>query len=78
MHWTDHPHSFLKNINKYADNKAVVFDGIDLAGIFINLMRKRYDVLASHFVNINNVYKSDEEIIELLRRRTQRFTSGQL
>ncbi len=76
LHWTEHPNSFLANLDKYAANKAIVFDGIDFGGVFFNLMRKRYDILASHFVNINGVYKNDDEVIALLKNRTQRFTPG--
>jgi len=29
MHWTDMPVYFMKNIKKYADEKAIVFEGLD-------------------------------------------------
>ncbi len=73
LHWTDHPASFVNNINAYAVNKAVIFEGIDYGKIFVYLMRKRYDLLAKNFVNINNTFKSDDEIIALLKERTKRF-----
>jgi fatty acid desaturase len=75
LHWTEHPHSFLSNVDKYAENRAVVFDGIAYPGIFISLMRKRYDVLAKHFVNLNGLYKSDEEVVEMLKQRTKKFVA---
>jgi fatty acid desaturase len=73
LHWTEHPHAFLNNVDKYAENRAVVFDGIAYPGIFISLMRKRYDVLAKHFVNINGIYESEDEVISMLKERTKRF-----
>jgi len=73
LHWTEHPYSFMSNRNAYAENKAVVFEGLDYARIFIYLMRKRYDLLAKNFVNINNTFKSDEEVIDLLKERTKKF-----
>ncbi len=73
LHWTEHPQSFLHNMNAYAENKAVIFEGLDYAKIFIYLMRKRYDLLAKNFVNINNTFKSDDEIIAMLKERTKRF-----
>lgn len=74
LHWTDHPKEFLKNKDKYALNKAIVFDGIDFLGIFFSLMLKRYDALAKKVVNINGVYKSKEEIVQVLKYRTKRIS----
>ncbi len=73
LHWTEHPYSFMSNLNAYAENKAVVFEGLDYARIFIYLMRKRYDMLAKNFVNINGIFKSDEEIVAFLKERTRKF-----
>ena len=75
LHWTEHPDSFLKNLNAYGVNRSVVFDGLDYAKIFVYLMRKRYDLLAKNFVNINNTFKTDEEIMSLLKERTKKFDS---
>ncbi|MBD2700947.1 fatty acid desaturase [Spirosoma sp. BT702] len=73
MHWTEHPGFFLKTIDKYAQNQAVVFDGLDFLQIFFLLMRKRYDTLAKYMVNINGAFADENEAIALLRRRTQRI-----
>lgn len=73
MHWTDMPGEFQKNKDLYAQNRAIVFEGIDYNQVWFFLMTKRYDVLAKHFVNINNVYASDQEIMDMLRSRTKRF-----
>lgn len=73
LHWTQHPLEFIKNKDKYAENEAIVFDGLDFLEVFIHLMRKRYVVLAEHFVNIDGRYTSDEEVIRMLKRRTQKI-----
>ena len=73
LHWTEHPTSFLANINKYAESRSVVFDGLSFPGVFINLMRKRYDILAKYFVNINDTFRDDDEIIAMLKERTKPF-----
>ncbi|QIP17154.1 fatty acid desaturase [Spirosoma aureum] len=73
MHWTEHPVFFQKTIDKYAQNQAIIFDGLDFLQVFFLLMRKRYDVLASHMVNVNNAFADEDEAIALLRRRTQRI-----
>lgn len=74
-HWTDMPVDFLKNKDKYVENKAIVFQGMDFQEVWLWLMLKRYDVLASRFVNINNAYQSDEEIIAFLKERTRRIST---
>jgi hypothetical protein len=54
----------------YAKNKALVFEGIDFLGVYLLLIRKRYDVLAEHLVNINDTFASEEEAIKLMKQRT--------
>ena len=76
MHWTDMPGDFLKNQQKYIDNNAIVFEGIDYNQIWFYLMTKRYDTLAKHFVNLGNRFSSDAEIIALLKARTKQFEIG--
>ena len=73
MHWTEHPVYFQKTLDRYIANDAIVFDGIHFLHVFIYLMRKRYDLLAKHFVNIGDRYQSDEEIITFLKSRTARI-----
>lgn len=71
MHWSEHPTFFQKTLDKYSQNQAIVFDGLDFLGVFYNLMRKRYDVLASHAVNVNGAFTSEAELIAVMRYRTQ-------
>lgn len=70
MHWTDHPAYFRAHLQDFADQRAVVFAGLNYLDIFGLLMRDRYDVLAQHFVNVGEVYKDDAEVIAFLRSRT--------
>lgn len=73
LHWTEMPKDFIKNAKKYAENKALVFEGADYHMIWAMLMFKRYDWLASFVVNIDGMYRSKEEIVELIKYRTKRF-----
>jgi fatty acid desaturase len=73
MHWTEHPHFFRKTLSEYIANDAIVFDGIHFLHVWLYLMRKRYDLLARHFVNIGNRFSTDEEIIAFLKSRTQKI-----
>ncbi|QIL75790.1 fatty acid desaturase family protein [Hymenobacter sp. HDW8] len=74
LHWTEHPNHFLKTLPKYVQNDAIVFEGIHWLHLFAWLMTKRYDLMAKHFVNVGDRYKNDEEIIEMLKSRTVRFS----
>lgn len=76
MHWTDHPKHLIDNADKYAANRALVFDGIHYLQIWWLLMRKNYKKLAQHVVNINNTFSSDEEVIGLMRERCQLIPRG--
>jgi len=72
-HWTEMPEDFLKNRDKYAENQAIVFEGLDYFVIWFFLMLKRYDWLAKRFVQLGKQHLSQKEIISLLRERTQRI-----
>ncbi len=73
MHWTQHPEHFIKNLEEYAKNKSIVFQGIGILEIFWFLMRGKYQTLANHAVNINNGFSSNEEFIQHLLDRCKRI-----
>jgi fatty acid desaturase len=73
MHYTEMPQEFLKQKDLFAQNKAIVFDGIHYLHIFIFLLTKRYDKLADNLVNINNMFTSREEAIQLMKQRTKKI-----
>jgi fatty acid desaturase len=72
-HWTEMPSDFEANRERYASEGAVVFEGLDYFMIWFLLMIKRYDVLARHYVDLRGDNPSQEEIVALLRKRTQRI-----
>ncbi len=79
MHWTDLPVEFEKNADKYAANKALIFEGLDFHMVFIFLMLKRYKKLASHLVNINgDTFKDEAEAIAIMKKRTLVFSKKEL
>jgi hypothetical protein len=69
-HWTDMPGEFVANRQRYADNDAVVFRGLDNFTLWLLLMLKQYRFLASRFVDVRGG-KSEAEVIALLRARCQ-------
>jgi hypothetical protein len=72
MHWTEHPVHFKKTLNEYVENKAIVFDSIHFLHVFIYLMRKRYDLLAKHYVDLDGRFANDKEVEAFLVSRTRR------
>jgi fatty acid desaturase len=74
LHYTEIPGEFMKNLNKFAERKVLVFDGIHYLHIFIWLMTKRYDKLAKHIVNVNNMFSSEAEVIALMKERTKKYS----
>ena len=74
MHYTEMPAEFLKLKDRFAEKKAIVFDGIHYLHVFIYLMTKQYNKLAENLVNINNnTFESKEQAIEIMKERTRRL-----
>jgi fatty acid desaturase len=73
LHWTLYPVHFRENMDEFAKNKAFVFENIDFLWVWIYLMRKDYNKLASHLININGTFESDEEAINLMKKRTAKM-----
>lgn len=74
QHWTDMATDFIKNADKYGENKAIVFEKVDFFAVWFLLVTHQYKVLAKHYVNIGNRFSSDEEVIEFLKSRTKKLT----
>ena len=73
MHWTLHPEHLQKNLGEYAENRALIFEGLEFLGVWIKLMGKKYDDLADHLVNIEGIFGSKEEAIKVMKERTKKI-----
>ena len=73
LHYTEMPLEFLRNQDQIANDKTIVFDGLNYLHIFYWLMTKRYDKLADNVVNVNNMFSSKEEAMALLKERTKKI-----
>jgi fatty acid desaturase len=78
VHYTEMPVEFMKQKDRLAKEKSLVFDGIHYLHIFVYLVTGRYDKLADNLVNINNMFASKEEAIAIMKERTKKinFPSG--
>jgi hypothetical protein len=70
-HWTEHPQELIDNVENYVKHDAIVFQNIDFLGVWFLLMTKNYERLAELFVELRDTPRSKEEIIALLKHRTQ-------
>lgn len=71
-HWSEMPADFAKNVNRYVQEQAIVFAGIDYFEIWFYLMTKRYGRLAEHYRDLGDARPSQSEIVLLLQRRTRK------
>lgn len=73
LHYTEYPIHFRENVDSFAEEEAIVFDGIDYLKIWWFLMKKNYDALADHIVNLRDMFASKQEAIDLMRDRTRKM-----
>ncbi|MFD1000898.1 fatty acid desaturase family protein [Ohtaekwangia kribbensis] len=78
MHWTLHPEHLQTNLQVYATNKALIFEGIHFLHVWWYLMNKDYKKLAKRVVNIHGMFASEEDIISLMKSRTREIKKRQV
>ncbi len=78
MHYTDMAQEFRDNLNDYAREKAIVFEGIDFFMVWFFLMTGNYKPLAKKYVRLDDTFKSDAEVIAFLKSRTKRLPADKL
>lgn len=74
-HWTELPTDFLVNRARYAEEGALVFEGIDFFGVWLMLMLKRYSTLSKHIVSLDGSEKDEARMGAVMRARTRPFKS---
>jgi hypothetical protein len=76
MHWTEMPGEFQKNLAKYAEERALVFEGIDFFQVWALLMLRQHRSLAERLVSLDGVTRSLDERVALLRERLRPIPAG--
>lgn len=69
MHWTEHPRFFREHLDEFAENRSVVFAGLNYTDVFILLLRDRYDLLAERFVDVGGNFSDNDQVVKFLRSR---------
>lgn len=78
LHWSEMPGHMEKEFDVYAKHDALIFDGLgNNQSLWWCLMTKNYDKLAQHLVRYPEDERSQDEIIAMLKDRTQR-TRGRI
>ncbi len=67
-HWTDHPGELIKYRQKYIDEEAIIFEGVDFFEVWLMLMLKRHRALAERMVDLGEP-RTVEEKMELIKSR---------
>ncbi|HWY11138.1 MAG TPA: fatty acid desaturase [Bacteroidia bacterium] len=73
MHWLELPEEFLKNIDKYCTENAIIFQGIDFFQVWFLLMTKQYNTLVKKMVIVDPDITTKEQAIALLKERTRKI-----
>ena len=69
-HWTEHPDEFMRNIERYRQENASIFEGVDFFQVWMLLMAKNYKGLAERMVDLGEPRTIDQKIA-LIRQRIQ-------
>ena len=66
-HWSELPSSFVQNIDRYVEEDAIVFEGLNVFKVGMLVFLGRYDILAEHVVPL--APRSPEGVEAWLRSR---------
>jgi fatty acid desaturase len=70
-HWTELPQDFIDNVERYAREDVIVFEGLDFFFVSVLLWTGQWRTLAKHFVRLGGKERTDDEVIALLKARVQ-------
>ena len=70
VHWSELPGELARHRDRYRDEQAIIFEGIEYGHVFLALMQKRYRWLAERHAGTGEPV---EVIAERLARRTRRL-----
>ena len=68
-HWTEMPRDFADSVEAYVAAGAIVFEGVDFFAVSVLLWTGQWRALARHYVRLDGVERSDEEVAALLKAR---------
>lgn len=70
LHYSEMDEEFFTNIQRYGEQDAIVFRGLDYFQVWFCLMTKQYNKLAAAFVHLPGApERSEAQVLDLLKRR---------
>jgi len=73
LHWTLLPDHFIQNIDKYIEEDAINFLGLGFFDVGVMVVTRQYHKLAKHYIRLSDKYKTDEDVVKMLKNRLQRI-----
>jgi hypothetical protein len=77
-HWAELPTDFLANLDTYAKNDTLVFEGLDFFLVSVLLWTGQWKILAKRFVRLEGRERTDDEVIAMLKERVKPVRSWPL
>ncbi|KAG9237369.1 fatty acid desaturase-domain-containing protein [Amylocarpus encephaloides] len=78
-HWRDHPNAFLTAKERYSEEGALVFQGIDYLEITFRLLTKNYMYLAKKLVPMGSqIGMTEQELAAMLKLKTRKFSEKEI
>jgi hypothetical protein len=76
-HWSEHPQSFIKTKQEFAEGRTLTFQKVDFIKLTYLLLRKDYSYLATCLIPMGEqVGQSNEELAAMLQRKTRKFSEA--
>lgn len=69
IHWLDLPHKFMETMDVHAREDALIFKDIHFVDIGILVFTGQLKKLATHYVNIGQPERSEEELVAMFKER---------
>mmetsp|Transcript_18059 Transcript_18059/g.52683 ORF Transcript_18059/g.52683 Transcript_18059/m.52683 type:complete len:669 (+) Transcript_18059:621-2627(+) len=70
-HWSEMPQSFIDNVAKYEEHGALCFEGLFFFEVGIFVMLGQWRRLARHVVQLRDDPLTEDQLVNLLKRRVQ-------
>jgi fatty acid desaturase len=67
-HWSELPVNFMNNLDQYAKEDAIVFEGLDFFQVGMYVFLRRYETLSKHLISFNTKRTAEEAEVFLRAR----------
>lgn len=75
LHWSEMPNRFLRDLQIYSDQGAIIFSDLHFMQVGLYTMTGQWSNLYKHVVHLSDTPKSEQEVVTDLKRRLKPCTS---